>query len=266
MKYCLSSRQTKKYLDMTDEIMVESRDYRQVSDLFIEHPDKMIILDIDNEMIENEDKMKVVEQYGQASENFCCVIYDLRYIGWFKDNNIKFYYGYPISSYYDVEGLIALGVEYIKVMAPLTFDMEVLKSKKAKFRMVPNVAYDAYIPRADGLCGQWVRPEDVKYYEEGIYVFEFEDKNLDKERTLYDIYAIKQKWEGNLYFLFTNFNFHADNKIIPDDIGQVRARCRQRCMSHGSCHYCDMAFKFERTLRENKDWIKEQIAKQKENN
>lgn len=253
---------------MADEILVESRDYRQVSDLFIEHPDKMIILDIDNEMIENEDKMKAVEQYGQASENFCCAIYNLRYVNWFKDNNIKFYYGYPISSYYDVCGLIDLGVEYIKVMAPLTFDMNALErySNKVKFRMIPNVAYDAYIPRQNGIHGQWVRPEDVKYYENGIYIFEFEDKNLDKERTLYDIYAINGKWEGNLYFLITNFNHHADNRIIPDDIGQVRARCRQRCMQSGTCHYCDMAFKFERTLRENKDWIKEQIDRQKENN
>ena len=46
MKYCLSSRQIKKYLTKADEIRVESRDYRQISDLFIEYPDKMIILDV----------------------------------------------------------------------------------------------------------------------------------------------------------------------------------------------------------------------------
>ena len=51
MKYSLSSRQSKKYLTLADEIIVESRDYRQISDLFIEYPDKMIILQIENEKL-----------------------------------------------------------------------------------------------------------------------------------------------------------------------------------------------------------------------
>ena len=101
MKYCLTSRQTKKYLAMADEIMVKSNDYRQMSDLFVDYPDKMIILHISNEDLENEDMMKTIQQYGSASANFCCAIYNLNYINWFKENKIKFYYGYPINTYYD---------------------------------------------------------------------------------------------------------------------------------------------------------------------
>ena len=38
MKYCLSGRQNKKYLEKADEILVEQRDYRFISVLIIEHP------------------------------------------------------------------------------------------------------------------------------------------------------------------------------------------------------------------------------------
>ena len=123
MKYSLSSRQSKKYLTLADEIIVESRDYRQISDLFIEYPDKTNILQIENEKLNETDYMKVVEEYSKSSKNFCCCIYNLKETNWFKERNIKFYYGYPINNYYDMRGLIDIGVEYIKITAPLTFDM-----------------------------------------------------------------------------------------------------------------------------------------------
>lgn len=248
MKYCLRSRQLKRYLSMADEIVVESRDYRQISDLFIDYPDKMIILEISNEDLDNEEYMNVVEEYGKATENFCCKIYNLQKYQWFKARNIKFYYGYPINSYYDMKGLIDLGVEYIFITAPLTFDMSTMEKYDVKFRAVPNIAYDAYIPRNDGKRGQWIRPEDIKYYENGIYVFEFEDANLEKERTLYDVYK-SGEWPGNINLLITNLGVNADNRGIIDEFGQVRSNCRQRCMSKGSCHFCDTAFDFEEMLR-----------------
>ena len=267
MKYCLSGRQNKKYLEKADEILVEQRDYRYISDLIIEHPNKTIILDIKD--FDDESLKSCVIEYGKDKTiNFICCIYDLspNVLEWFNYHNIKFYYGYSVNSFYDVKGLIDLGVEYVKVHAPLTFSVDLLSKFDCKFRMIPNVAYDAYIPRYDGICGQWVRPEDVQYYEGGIYVFEFENANLEQERTLYDVYAEQKVWNGNLYFLITNLNVHCDNRGLPDDIGQVRANCGQRCMQTGSCHFCQTAFMFEKTLRENKNNIKERILELKENN
>lgn len=252
MKYCLSSRQTGKYLNMADEIMVKSRDYRQVPDLFKDYPDKMIILDITNDNLDNEDFRKTVEQYAEVSENFCCCVYKLHCANWMKDKGIKFYYGYPANSYYDMRGLIDLGVEYVKVMAPLTFDMSTLIKCDVKFRMVPNVAYDAYVPRHSGICGQWVRPEDIKWYENGIYVFEFENANLDQEQTLFDVYN-KGVWPGNLNILITNLNYDISNLALLEDIGEIRANCKQRCMQTGACHLCESAFSFAKTLQEYRD-------------
>lgn len=254
MKYCLKSRQNKKYLALADEIFVECRDYRQVSDLFIEYPDKMIILEITNEKFEEEEStfMNIVEEYSKISNNFCCCIYNLKQAMWFIEHEIKYYYGYPVSTFYDVRALAAIGVEYIKVTAPLTFQIPNLAKFDTKFRMVPNVAYDAYIPRNDGICGQWVRPEDIEHYENGIYVFEFENANLEKERTLHHIYAEEKVWNGNLNLLITNLNINADNRAMPDEFGAMRSTCGQRCMVNGACHFCATAFKFEEMLRKIK--------------
>ena len=252
MKYCLSSRQTNKYLTLADEIKVQSRDYRQIPDLFVDYPDKMIILDVTNENLDSEEYRKIIEQYSKASNNFCCAIYNLAYASWFEQRGIKFYYGYPINSYYDMRGLIDLGVEYIKITAPLTFDMDTLVRYDVKFRMVPNVAYDAYVPRCSGIYGQWVRPEDITYYEDGVYIFEFEDTTLDKEQTLFDIYN-KGVWPGNLNLLITNLNYDVDNRTIPEELGKARATCKQRCMETGACHFCEAAFRFEKTLMKYKE-------------
>ena len=252
MKYCLGSRQINKYLTLADEIKVKSRDYRQVPDLFVDYPDKMIILDITNDDLDNEDFRKTIEQYAEMSENFCCCVYKLYYVNWMKNKGIKFYYGYPANSYYDMRGLIDLGVEYIKVIAPLTFDMNTLAKCDVKFRMVPNVAYDAYVPRRSGICGQWVRPEDIKWYENGIYVFEFENANLDQEQTLFDVYN-KGVWPGNLNLLITNLNYDVDNRIISAELGEARANCKQRCMETGACHLCESTFLFEKTLNKYKE-------------
>ena len=46
---------------------------------------------------------------------------------------------------------------------------------------MPNVAYYAFIPREDGVCGSWIRPEDLNLYEPFIDVIEFEDCDVKKE-------------------------------------------------------------------------------------
>lgn len=255
MKYCLSSRQSARVLEKADEIFVQARDYRQVSDLFILYPEKTIILEIENEKIEDDEFMNIIEEYAKISELFCCCIYNLTKGNWFKARNIKYYYGYPINNFYDLQALVELEVEYIKITAPLTFSMNQLKTYDMKFRMVPNVAYDAYIPRKDGVCGQWVRPEDIEWYEESVYVFEFEDAELDKEKTLYRIYAEQGEWLGNLNLLLTNLNVNADNRILPLEIGEIRANCEQKCMKNYNCHFCRTAFYFEETMRKNKKYL-----------
>ena len=49
--------------------------------------------------------------------------------------------------------------------------------------------------------------------------------------------------------MLTNFNINVDNRVIPEEIGEIRANCGQRCLVNGTCHFCDVAMKFSKTIR-----------------
>ena len=87
--------------------------------------------------------------------------------------NLKYFYGVPVNNFYDFRALVEYGCTDVKIMPPLTHMLDRLENFEVTIRMCPNVAYYAYIPRDDGVCGGWVRPEDVDYYADYVDVFEF---------------------------------------------------------------------------------------------
>ena len=135
--------------------------------------------------------------------------------------------------------------------APLSFSLNKVKTiTNIPIRMCPNLAYDAYIPRKNGIYGTWVRPEDINVYEAYVDTFEFIVDELGKESTLLHIYKDNGNWPGNLNLLLTNFNVNVDNRAIPEEIGQYRANCGQRCMGPTStCHFCETAMNFSNAIR-----------------
>ena len=247
MKYCLSGRQPLSALRQADEIKMKFEDIDRIIDYVKEFPDKTIIYEIPKDVI-NVD-WKLLEMFSQQV-TLVVALHDLRLIPKCLEFGLKYYWAYPITSYYELQGILALNPYYIFIGAPLCFNLEhVHNTSNALIRMCPNVAYDSYIPRADGICGQWVRPEDTKIYEPYVNTFEFIADDLEKERTLLKIYKDDGEWPGNLNILITNLKINIDNRAIPDEFGAIRVRCGQRCMQHGTCHYCQSAFRFAEALR-----------------
>ena len=82
-----------------------------------------------------------------------------------------------------------LGACYIKLDAPLFFNLPKVKKIGIPIRAVPNVAYDDNIDRIDGVCGTWIRPEDIDAYGQYIDTVEFGDCDQKKEQAMYRIYA-----------------------------------------------------------------------------
>lgn len=116
---------------------------------------------------------------------------------------------------------------YLFLGAPLSFNLNKIKTKyKIPIRLCPNLAYDAYIPRDNGIYGTWIRPEDVEIYADFVDVLEFVCDNLTTESALLRIYQEQKYWPGNLNLLLTNLNVNVDNRVIPEDIGKIRANCR----------------------------------------
>lgn len=152
--------------------------------------------------------------------------------------NLKYFYGVPVNNFYDFRALVEYGCTDVKIMPPLTHMLDRLENFEVTIRMCPNVAYYAYIPRDDGVCGGWVRPEDVDYYADYIDVFEFEDCDEKKEKALFRVYAEQGKWPGLLNDLITNLNYTAINRMILKDFGQIRMFCGQKCQMGINCTAC----------------------------
>jgi hypothetical protein len=71
------------------------------------------------------------------------------------------------------------------------------------------------------LYEDWNPSIDFRFDEDAQY--------LQKERTMYHVYAENKTWPGNLNILITNLNHHCENLLIADGIGERRMNCRQRC-------------------------------------
>lgn len=155
------------------------------------------------------------------------------------EHEIKFYWGFPITSYYELAAIAKNNPAYLYLGPPLCFQLDKMQKWNIPIRLCPNIAN--YYPEIDpdGLMGPWIRPEDVKFYEPYVDSFDFETDTEIREATLFTIYAIDKKWSDNLNILCTGLNRRMINSAMPDDFGQRRVTCGQRCLTEpGSCHHC----------------------------
>jgi hypothetical protein len=237
MKYCLKSRQELIYLKKADEIKVDFRDRYSIPDLIDNCPNATIILMCyPGEVINWKecDKWRILSR-----DKFIMCVSNMDDAIECKNHGLQFYYGYPIKTFYELRSLQELGVCYVRLAEPLFFQMDEVKKFGIPVRAVPNIAYNDIFYHKDGVCGLWIRPEDVDVYEDYVSVFEFEDiYENEKEQALYRIYAEQKQWPGDMNMLFTNFNYPGVNRMILPDVAQRRLNCGQRCQASGACKVC----------------------------
>lgn len=236
MKFCLRNRQESIYLMKADEIKVDFRDRRSIPDLIEKYPEATIILMCyPGEEIDWEDckKWNILSR-----DKFIMCVSTMDDCLLCKDKGFKFYYGYPIKTFYELRALQGLGVCYVRLAEPIFFQMDEVKKFNIPVRLVPNVCYVDGLIRENGVCGTWVRPEDLDAYADYASVVEFEDCDNDKEQALYRIYAEQKRWPGDMSMLFTNFNYPGVNRMILPDVVQRRLNCGQRCQANGACKVC----------------------------
>lgn len=238
MKYCLSSRQSAEYLKKADEIKVKYRDRDIIYDFSQKYPTATIILEMpfDNTGV----NWAEIEKFNCVTENrLILCLANLHDIPRCQQLNVKYYYGFPVGSFYELNGLKKMGVCYFKLAPPAFFKMEKVKKLGIPVRVIPNLAYDAYIAQENGIYGQWIRPEDLDLYDPYVETVEFEDCDLDKERALYRIYKEDKAWPGEIGMLITNFNYPGLNRLIPPiELAQTRLNCGHRCQEGSICRLC----------------------------
>ena len=260
MRYCVSGRQPYSVLKKADEIKVAYADRDRILDFVEKIPDKTIILEVPGDEMD----WTTWSMYNDKFNEFYIALHKLERWKEFAEAGIKWYWPYPVTSFYELGHLVSMKPAYIMIGPPLSFDLDTVFNQlyiddsvnQIPLRMVVNVARPKYLPKVwsgeTGICGQWVRPEDAAIYSTRIQCFEFENVDLKQEETLLHVYKENQNWPGNLNLLIQELNFNVDNRAIPEELGERRMTCGQRCWSNSTCHLCHGALKFADQLRKEK--------------
>ena len=261
MRFCVNGRQPYSVIKRADEIKFSYNDKDRILDLVEKYPDKTVILDVPG----NEGDWKLWEMYAEKFEEFYIALHDLSRAGEFNQAGIKWYWPFPITSYYELGMIVNLHPSYLMIGPPLCFDLNKVTTQchddcdpedadPIPLRMVVNVAHPTYLPTngTHGICGQWVRPEDAELYATKVKCFEFGEVDLQQEEALLHIYKENQAWPGNLNLIIKNLDFDVDNRAIPEEIGERRMNCGHRCWSGSRCHLCVSALKFADAVRKEK--------------
>jgi hypothetical protein len=256
MRYCVNGRQQYSVLKRADEIKVAFNDKDKILDFVEKIPEAIVILDVPG----NEEDWELWSMYSEVFTEFHIALHNLYRVNEFNEAGIKWYWPYPITSYYELCHIVKLNPSYLMIGPPLSFDLpkvqtmiNTLSESPIPVRMVANVAHPAYLPGDNdekfGLRGQWVRPEDVVHYEPYVQCLEFDEVKLSEEEVMLKVYKEDQNWPGNLYFLIRKLNYHVDNRAIPDELGPARVKCGQKCFSGSPCRLCVSTFRFADAIR-----------------
>lgn len=260
MKYSLSSRQTAEYLAKADEIRVAYRDNETIYDLIEKYPNAKINLELPLEPIDVDWK-RVKEFSILAKDNFIIGVINGAQMGEAMDRQINFYHRAPLHSFQELNDLRLAGVEYVYLGAPLFFQLDKVRRyyPTLKVRAIANVALpEGSMSYNNGVCGTWIRPEDVPTYEPYIDTIEFADE-LSAERALFRIYAEQHKWGATINTIIKDIHHEASNRMIPPTLAEVRISCGQRCMENGHCRLCERTFDLA-----NPDLLKSYLASQEQ--
>lgn len=243
MKFCLRARQNASYLKMADEIRVECRDHATVPDLAEKYPNATIILELRRDAEEGPTHQDLIDYNILCKEKFICCVEDLtpETNFFFTENKIKYYWGYAVATPHELNSIkMYYNVCYVRITAPLFFQMDLVSKYEIPVRLEPNQANFSYLVHSDdGINGTWVRPEDLAMYEPTVAAVDFFGVNYEQEQALYRIYAQDKKWSGDLSYIISGIvPTGCANRMLDSDFTKARLNCGQRCEAFGSCRRC----------------------------
>lgn len=239
MKFSLHARTASaQYLKKADEIVIEFRDRRAIPDYAKKYPNACIALEVTPDTPWEIDEIKDYSILSKGKLILCLPdIRDPR-IPQLVQAGIPFFWGYTVTTFWELQALIAAGASQVRIGAPLFFEGEKLKKFDITKRVCANVAHEGYLPFVDGVTGSWIRPEDIETYDDIFDIVEFADVKDHKEEALYRIYAEQKHWPGRVDMIISNINTEAYNRMIPEEFAASRKNCGQRCAAGGPCRIC----------------------------
>ena len=257
MKYCFNYNKNTEHMQYINEanewtIKYNSKDTTLLDFLDL-HKDKRINIYVSGEEALTT-PISLFEELCKKYNNIYLKL-DMKYF-YKKDKkyNFKFFFDELVNDWDVLIGLLKYGVTDIYIVENLGFELdkvaEIAAQYNAQVRVYPNVAQSKF-ETTPPLKKFFIRPEDIKAYEEYIDILEFFDADTQLD-TYYKIYAIDKKWFGKLNEIIKNFNFDIDNKYIIPRFGEKRRVCNKKCLKGGICSRCDNIEELAKTLEQSK--------------
>jgi hypothetical protein len=270
MKYCVPYSKNFKYNSEIDEVIVHF-DREHNSDIFVhilKSPENFkdkryifFILDFDYfeeyKFYESISLLKNKINFALMFVNYSSDKEEVLNI--LRDNQIPFFFETRVKDWDTLHGLIDLGISDVYIVEEMGFQLNQIvkytKPANIQIRTFANVAQTAW-KQSNSLKSFFIRPEDVKYYENYIDVIEFFAKETNQYEVLYKIYAKDRKWFGELKELIIGFNQDLDSRNLPSEIFIPRISCGKKCIKGEKCSICDLAMDLSNTFKKEKIYIK----------
>lgn len=244
MKYCLRYTNICTKLDQTDEITIKYIEDKGLIDFLEKYNSKRVNLLIDASVFPETEVRKLASIknfYPQYNFAIAMSHYKPELTLAFVEADIPFYISTPCTNWEQFQLYIAAGVSDINVSGPLGFELPKVKrvlnklEQKIQVRATPNKIKKLEEGTND-IVGFFIRPEDVKVYEEFIDILDFE--GLEHQDAFYSIYAEQKLFMGNLNQYIYNFSDSVDNCGLISLFGERRKDCGRQCLSGGGCRRC----------------------------
>lgn len=257
MRFSVFCGQDAKTIAQADELYLRYKDLDMLIDLVEKYPNKDYVIQINSPDVD----WALLQACSKKIEGkIYCALVDMYQAEACKNHDLLFFYAFPVNSFFELKALKDLGVSYIRLGIPIFFQSKDVATFNIPVRLTPNKAYEAYIPRENGIAGQWIRPEDLELYD-SVYpnaICEFrtfdiplEGNHLVYERTLLNIYKNEKHWDGRLINIIKDIGIDNLNSMVDADIGKHRLNCAQVCQL-GRCHYCERALKVDKVVLQYK--------------
>jgi len=244
MKYSAPAGSGIKILSKADEIKIPYEKITEIENYVDYYSDVSYVIII----TEKKDKVnfKILQEWNSKID-LTVELDNLSEINKYAELGIKWYWKYPVQTYYDLDGLRQAGAAQALIDAPLFFDLPTVKKYGMKVRVIPNLCYRNYIPRANGICGCWILPQHMHLYEDYIDIIEFDSINNIQLNKLLEVYKDKKIWTEDCSVIFKNFNYKVFAGAIPDKVAKARLSCKQRC-AQNKCSICKTFVRLEDIL------------------
>ena len=230
-----------KYKQEADELRAPWNQGGQLKE-YLSQEKRFLITDITNSNLS--DAIKELDKIKDAY-NYTVSCGDLSVLLTLLDEGYNAFLRYPITDWESYQNLAAAGVSDIYIDGPLAFNCKNIAASKGdiKIRVSPQVSANASLLPLDVTANTFfIRPEDLKIYEDAIDIIDFKEKDQQKEDTLFKIYK-RGTWPGDLRDLIGTVHESVPNPFLKPEFGQSRYNCGQICKIPGrSCHLCQTQF------------------------